>query len=334
MCLQEEQVDTTGEQRSQSASPAIPPLVLRLSTTAGAEQSVTVVAWCSQGTESKLAAVVGGTVAVFGLEQHISSIVQQSPAVHSQPGQTPACQAQHPHLLVALSWTQEGDGLLSSDAQGTIVMWMVSSTKGGSQQLTQAWIGGSSTIVQPQTILTAGANVLAPSASACPGSKHVTIWWPEEIQHSSDLPGKTVAPAKEESAMVAVAEQLRHPVGVVAAQWSPGSLQHGTYSTHGNSTADILTSSVQSLFHLSFHDVFSMLEACSCKSCHEHELMRNHHHSLDHASLTLPFSDNALQQATQLCLMTSAQASSTIYQNCHVSHRLSPATKLHVTHTV
>lgn len=227
---------------------------------------MTVVAWCSQGTESKLAAIAGGIVAVFDLEQHISSILQQSPAVHSQPGQTPACQAQHPHPLVALSWTQEGDGLLSSDAQGSIVMWMVSSTTGGLQQLTQAWIGGSSTIVQPQTILTAGANVLSPAASACPGSKHVTIWWPEEIQQSSDLPGTTGAPAKEASAMVAVAEQLRHPVGVVAAQWSPGSLQHGTYDAHVTSTVRILASSVQRLFHLGFQGVYSILEACSYKS--------------------------------------------------------------------
>ena len=243
------------EQHSHPVTIAIPPLVLRLSTTKGAEQSVTVVAWCSQGTESKLAAVAGGTVAVFGLEQHIASIVQQTPVVNPQPGQTPACQAQHPYPLVALSWTQEGDGLLSSDVQGSIIMWMVSSTTSNSQHLTQAWIGGSSTIVQPQTILTAGANVLSPSASACPGSKHVTIWWPEEIQQSSDLPGTTVSPAKAESAMVAVAEQLRHPVGVVAAQWSPGSLQHGTHNAHVNSTAHILASSVQRLFYLGFYDV-------------------------------------------------------------------------------
>lgn len=174
--------------------------------------------------ESTLAAIAGSTIAVFFLEHYISAIVQQTPAVRLHPGQTPACQALHSCPLVALSWTQEGDGLLSADAQGDVIMWRLTDAPDGSRQLTKAWIGGSSTVVQAQSILTAGANILSPSASACPGTKSVTIWWPEEVQQNNaeSFPKDTEMPA-----MIAVAEQLRHPVGVVAAQWSPGSLQHG-----------------------------------------------------------------------------------------------------------
>lgn len=232
LCILQEGHDHAGGpagQRSEYPHALIPPLVLRLSPTSAAEKAVSVVAWCSQGAESKLAAVAGTTVAVFSLEQYITAIVQQIPAIQQHPGQGPTSQAQHSISLVAVSWTQEGDGLLSADAQGGIIMWKLHTTTDGTQQLTQAWIGGSSTVVQPQTILTAGANISSPSASACPGSKHVTIWWPEEIHQSGDQHAAAAPLPKdaEKSAMVAVAEQLKHPVGVVNAQWSPGSLQHG-----------------------------------------------------------------------------------------------------------
>ncbi len=232
LCILQEDHDQAGGPAGQPCKhpPAlIPPVVLHLSPTSAAEMPVSVVAWCSQGADSKLAAVAGTTVAVFSLEQYITAIVQQTPAVQPHPGQGPTCQAQHSTSLVAVSWTQEGDGLLSADAQGGIIMWKLHTTTDGAQQLIQAWIGGSSTVVQPQTILTAGANILSPSASACSGSKHVTIWWPEEVQQSGDQPA-AAAPLPNNadgSAMVAVAEQLKHPVGVVNAQWSPGSLQHG-----------------------------------------------------------------------------------------------------------
>ena len=208
---------------------AVLPTVLRMTSLSEPDEVVSTVAWSSQGVESKLAAVAGSTLAVFSLEHYISAIVQQSPLVLPHPGQTPACQAQHTCPLVALSWTQEGDGLLSADTEGRIIMWRVTTTSDQSQQLTQAWIGGSSTVIQPQSILAAGANILSPSASACRGTKYVTIWWPEEIQHSSAEPAVPIPAAKDTDApaMVAVAEQLRHPVGVVVAQWSPGSLQPG-----------------------------------------------------------------------------------------------------------
>ena len=205
------------------------PTVLRIPSLSEPDEAVSIVAWSSQGVESKLAAVAGTTLAVFSLEHYISAIVQQTPLVQPHPGQTPACQAQHACPLVALSWTQEGDGLLSADTDGRIIMWRITATSDNSQQLTQAWIGGSSTVIQPQSILAAGANILSPSASACPGTKYVTIWWPEEIQHGSAEPAVPIPAAKDADApaMVAVAEHLRHPVGVVVAQWSPGSLQHG-----------------------------------------------------------------------------------------------------------
>ena len=205
---------------------AIPPTVLRLNPSAEPAEAVSSVAWSSQGVESKLAAVAGSTLAVFSLEHYLSAIVQQTPLVQPHPGQTPSCQAQHTCPLVALSWTQEGDGFLSADTQGCIIMWSITTTTDGSQKLTQAWLGGSSTVIQPQTIIAAGASILSPSASACPGTKHVTIWWPEELQQGETAP----LPAATDASgllLVAVAEQLRHPVGVVAAQWSPGSLQHG-----------------------------------------------------------------------------------------------------------
>lgn len=232
LCVLQEGHDHAGGlagQGSQHPYALIPPVILRLSPTSAAEKAVSVVAWCSQGTESKLAAVAGTNVAIFNLEQYITAIVQQTPAIQPHPGQGPTCQAKHSTSLVAVSWTQEGDGLLSADAQGGIIMWKLYTTNDGMQQLTQAWIGGSSTVIQPQTILTAGANILSPSASACAGSKHVTIWWPEEVHQSGDQ-RTAAAPLPnnaEGHAMVAVAEQLKHPVGVVNAQWSPGSLQHG-----------------------------------------------------------------------------------------------------------
>ena len=210
-------------QRAHTQTVTAPPLVLRLSSTA---EAVTVVAWCSQGVESKLAAVAGSTAAVFFLEHYISSAFQQTQSSQPHSDETLACQAQHSCPLVALSWTQEGDGLLSADVQGGIIMWRMTH---GERQLTRAWVGGSSTVVQPQGILTAGANILSPSASACPGTKHVTIWWPEEIEEHSN-PAQA-SEASEAPTVVAVAEQLRHPVGVVAAQWSPGSLQHGELRT-------------------------------------------------------------------------------------------------------
>ncbi|KAL0019249.1 hypothetical protein WJX77_001067 [Trebouxia sp. C0004] len=234
-------------QRSERPHVLIPPVVLRLSPASAAETAVSVVAWCSQGTESKLAAVAGTLVAIFSLEQYITAIIQQTPAIQPHPGQAPTCQAQHSTPLVAVSWTQEGDGLLSADAEGGIIMWKLYTKTDGTQQLTQAWIGGSSTVVQPQTILTAGANILSPSASACPGSKHVTIWWPEEIHQSGDQPAAAAPLPKgaEGSAMVAVAEQLKHPVGVVNAQWSPGSLQHGSSFTGNDQDGSPLAANAQ-----------------------------------------------------------------------------------------
>ena len=210
------------------------PTVLRISLPDDSDKAVTVVAWSSEGVESKLAAVAGSAVAIFSLEHCISAILHHTPLAQPHPGQTPACQAQHSCPLVALSWTQEGDGLLSADEQGCVIMWRVTSNLDGSQQLTQAWIGGSSTVVQPQSILAAGANIMSPSASACTGTKYVTIWWPEEISSGNAEPAVPISTSKpaDAPAMVAVAEQLRHPVGVVIAQWSPGSLQHGKHICH------------------------------------------------------------------------------------------------------
>ena len=220
---------TDGKLPSKSENILARPIVLRFSSTAKAVEEVTTVAWCSQGVESRLAAIAGDTVAVFQLEQYITGIIQHTPASQAHSGQTAACQALHSCALVALSWTQEGDGLLSADAHGDIIMWRITSSSDGSEHLTQAWVGGSSTVVQPQTVLTAGAKATSPSASACPGSKQVTIWWPEDIQQDGSGSAVNIPEAKDADAP-AVAEQLRHPVGVVAAQWSPGFLQHGQHS--------------------------------------------------------------------------------------------------------
>ena len=236
-CFQASSLNATAlsEQNVHIYNVAILSTVLRMNPSSEPAGDVSSVAWSSQGVESKLAAVTGSTLAVFSLEHYISAIVQQTPLLQPHPGQTPACQAQHTCPLVALSWTQEGDGLLSADTQGCIIMWRITSTTSESQQLTQAWLGGNSTVVQPQSILAGGANILSPSASACPGSKHVTIWWPEELQQGDTEVAVPIPAAKDAGAqaMVAIAEQLRHPVGVVVAQWSPGSLQHGKCAATG-----------------------------------------------------------------------------------------------------
>lgn len=158
----------------------------------------------------------------------MANLVDSLP-VELHAAQLPAYHATHSHTIAALSWTQEGDGLLTADSQGCVIMWrLIPTADHRSQQLVQAWIGGNSTVVHSQSILTAGANILSPSASACPGTKIVTIWWPQELQDSTapQAPGQSAKPA-EAAAMIAIAEQLKHPVGVVAAQWSPGSLQYG-----------------------------------------------------------------------------------------------------------
>lgn len=229
-----------------------------MTTSAEPADAVTSVAWSSQGVESKLAAVAGSVLAVFTLEHYISAIVQQTPIAQPHPGQTPACQAQHTCPLAALSWTQEGDGLLSADTQGCIIMWRITSTTDEPQQLTQAWLGGSSTVIQSQTIIAAGASILSPSASACPGTKHVTIWWPEELQRADAEPAAFIPAGKDAGApvVIAVAEQLRHPVGVVAAQWSPGSLQHGKCA-HAH---------CPHVFRQSINDIYSPGRGARCDS--------------------------------------------------------------------
>lgn len=188
-----------------------------------ASEPVTQTAWCSQSADRKLAAAAGSTIAVFALEPWILNL-DAGTAIEVLPDQVASCQAVHSHPVVALSWTQEADGLLSADSQGCVTMWSFVSATDRPAQLVQAWTGGNSTVVQAQSILTAGANIHSPSASACPGTRNVTIWWPQEFPQDEAGQQHSTAPA-----MVAVAEQLRHPVGVVAAQWSPGSLQHGQY---------------------------------------------------------------------------------------------------------
>ena len=157
------------------------------------------------------------------MDQYIAK-VDEGAAAESTADDIPSCHVVHSHPVMALSWTQEGDGLLCADSQGCVIMWRFSTEAEGANQLTQAWIGSNSTVIQPQSILTAGANILSPSASACPGAKAGTIRWPEELQRDASENQSNIPPV-----MVAVAEQLRHPVGVVAAEWSPGSLQHGKW---------------------------------------------------------------------------------------------------------
>ena len=200
-------------------------LVLPLSAASphGTTEPVTQTAWCGQCSDRRLAAAAGCTIGVFAMEQYIASL-DEGAAAELTADHIPSCHVVHSHSVMALSWTQEGDGLLSADSQGCVIMWRFTNHAYTSKQMTQAWIGGNSTVIQPQSILTAGANILSPSASACPGTKAVTIWWPEELQR--DAPETQ---SSEPPVMLAIAEQLRHPVGVVAAQWSPGSLQHGKH---------------------------------------------------------------------------------------------------------
>lgn len=120
-------------------------------------------------------------------------------------------------------------------------------------------------MTEPQTLISAGAHCWSPAASGQPGSKTVTVWWPPqpskktasppEATHpehkasgSQQLPGFSeetqkimsklgdgdIVPAQEGKGEEkpldrnwTIAEQLRHPVGIVSLQWTPGSLQRG-----------------------------------------------------------------------------------------------------------
>ena len=131
-------------------------------------------------------------------------------------------------------------------------------------RLHQIWTGSFSTVTEAQSLISAGAHCWAPAASGNPGSRTVTVWWPPQPPKQEATPpsatpvpkeeGKQQEPgfksetlqilsrvgeappaekAKEEKKEKDVdrnwtmAEQLRHPVGIVSLQWTPGSLQRG-----------------------------------------------------------------------------------------------------------
>lgn len=133
-------------------------------------------------------------------------------------------------------------------------------------RLHQIWVGSFSTVTEAQALISAGAHCWSPAASAHPGSRTVTVWWPPQPpkQDANPLPA---SPKPEEAASEqppefksetlqilsrvgeappakddgdgkqekdldrnwTIAEQLRHPVGIVSLHWTPGSLQRGQY---------------------------------------------------------------------------------------------------------
>ena len=138
-------------------------------------------------------------------------------------------------------------------------------------RLHQIWTGSFSTVTEAQALISAGAHCWAPAASAHPGSRTVTVWWPPQPptqdKSPSPAPPEPTEPAsqqppefKSETLQIlsrvgeaqpakaeesgkkekdldrdwTVAEQLRHPVGIVGLQWTPGSLQRGQYSSHAS----------------------------------------------------------------------------------------------------
>lgn len=134
--------------------------------------------------------------------------------------------------VIALSWTQQLDGVLVSRTGGALQMWellpvvLPEAAKAEDRDagfppaapaaLRLSW---ATEAPEPQDLLSAGVNTDAPSASACTaGEKCANIWWPGG--ENPPAPERSVAGVSS-----ARRERLKHTCNVVGLEWCPGVLR-------------------------------------------------------------------------------------------------------------
>ena len=242
-CLQ------TGGQAKEVDSEAYQPpssLSINLQLTSSKDSRVCHTSWSNHSGRHLLAAATdSNTICILTLSVHFHALQAQLlglagglPPSHLASSSSAASQPYEllisthmPEKIVAMEWTQAADGLLMADDQGNVTLHHLSWPAPSRMSLddvdtlaapakptfTHAWAGRSSIAVQPQNLITAGACVVAPSASATAGTRTVTVWWPQHVEAGS----------AQSQAGWAVAEQLRHPAPIAGLQWSPGALQKG-----------------------------------------------------------------------------------------------------------
>uniref|UniRef100_A0A7S3QTG6 Uncharacterized protein n=1 Tax=Dunaliella tertiolecta TaxID=3047 RepID=A0A7S3QTG6_DUNTE len=132
--------------------------------------------------------------------------------------------------LLAMSWTQEGGGLMLSDTDRNVTMLTVrvETSQAGRDPpevtISRAWSAQSDA---PQPLLAAGLHPGAPAASAHTkggngvlASHRVLVWWPK-LEATDELQQQQQHGSNLSCTYSIGAEIIRHPVQVMAMQWSP-----------------------------------------------------------------------------------------------------------------
>ncbi|KAF5837390.1 hypothetical protein DUNSADRAFT_4438 [Dunaliella salina] len=134
------------------------------------------------------------------------------------------------HPLLAMSWTQEGGGLMLSDTDRNVTMLTVQVEASQDRStppeatISRAW---SAQTDAPQPLLAAGLHPGAPAASAHTRggngvlvSHRVLIWWPK-LDATDEPQQQQQRQGSKDCTHSIGAEIIRHPVQVMAMQWSP-----------------------------------------------------------------------------------------------------------------
>ncbi len=181
------------------------------------------------------AASAGGRLAALSLEALVAGAFRAD-APAAGPGAGPCGGEERVHVaaaslaaggngsgdVLALSWTQQLDGVLVSTACGALTMWALrpDAVAGDAPHaaLRRAWRAQAP---EPQDVLSAGVGVGAPSASAAAaGERGASVWWP---QVDDDV--AAAAAAANGAPAGATRERLKHPCRVAALEWCPGVLR-------------------------------------------------------------------------------------------------------------
>jgi hypothetical protein len=180
------------------------------------------------------AASAGGRLAALSLEALVAGAFRAD-APAAGPGAGPRGSEERVHVaaaslaaggggsgdVLALSWTQQLDGVLVSTACGALTMWALrpDAVAGDAPHaaLRRAWRAQAP---EPQDVLSAGVGVGAPSASAAAaGERGASVWWPQVDDNAAAPAAANGAPAG------ATRERLKHPCRVAALEWCPGVLR-------------------------------------------------------------------------------------------------------------
>jgi hypothetical protein len=126
--------------------------------------------------------------------------------------------------VLAISWTQQLDGVLVSTADGGVAMWQLRPVGGGGDtphaaaRLRRAWAAAAA---EPQDALSAGVGAFAPSASvSTAGDRCASVWWPDSPAASGGGGGGGGARR----------EKLKHPCALTSLAWCPGVLRKDIFA--------------------------------------------------------------------------------------------------------